>query len=88
MKRPFSCGSQFGDWRTSNCERCTKSIGDRWEVPYKCDIECAIDHAYLGTGEIEDGIAQRMNYSPDKYNWCCGEVEWTEEWKEKHEPTT
>jgi len=81
--RPFSCGSQYGDWTSANCERCTKAAeGYAWPT---CEIEAALCEAYCGDGEITDRIAARMGESKGRYNWPCGEVEWTEEWKAKCE---
>lgn len=86
--RPFSCGTQFIDWQNSNCCRCTKynpeGIGD-------CEIDKALLYASMGDGSVNEEIAERMGYldnSPPRqegfsYNWQCGEVEWTQEWREE-----
>jgi hypothetical protein len=77
--RPFSCGTQFGDWEGANCCRCKKGAPDgSWAT---CPIQAALIEAYLGDGEISDEIADRMGRANGRYNWPCGEVEWTEEWK-------
>ncbi len=77
----FSNGSQFNDWSASNCLRCTKWSG--WDELPTCDIDMALGEAYLGDGTVSQEIATRAGYDPDKYVWPCGEVEWTEEWKEE-----
>ncbi len=86
--RPFSCGSQFGDWQNSNCCRCTKfnpeGLGD-------CEIDKALLHAMFEDGSVSTEIAERMGYldnSPPRqdgfsYNWQCKEVDWTQEWREE-----
>lgn len=74
----FSNGSQYADWQTSNCYRCTKFSG-YGELP-TCEIDEAIGIAYLSDGTVSQKIATRAGYDPERYVWCCGEVEWTEEW--------
>ena len=83
--RPFSCGSQFSDWQMSNCERC-KKYSERIEDPPLCEIDYDLGMAYLGDGTVSPDIAKRMGYTDNqgKYNWQCGEVEWTESWKEEY----
>ncbi len=82
---PFSCGSQHGDWRASNCDRCTKYAHNPNES--KCEIDKAILQAQFGNGTITDEIAQRMGYFDNNgkdgfaYVWMCNEVEWAEEHK-------
>lgn len=72
--RPFYCGSQFADWIDKNCENCKKS--------QRCDIQDALDEAYMGDGTVTAEIAKRMNYEnkvPGYYSWPCNEVESTTE---------
>ena len=89
--RPFWCGGQYGDWKASNCERCTKGIDnvcpDNDSAWPTCEIEAALVEAYCSSGEISDEIAQRMGRNDAanlSYGWPCGEVEWTEEWKAEY----
>ena len=80
--RPFSSGSQFMDWESANCERCKNAafyVDGR--MPDHCDIQVAIAEAAMGDGHITDEIADRMTRSDGRYNWPCGEADWTEEWK-------
>jgi hypothetical protein len=79
---PFSTGSQYRDWQASNCERCTKFDPNKCD-PKRCEIDFALALAYMGEGYISPEIAVRMGYDPVKYSWPCGEVEWTEAWKEE-----
>lgn len=78
---PFSCGSQFADWKECNCERC-KKYTEMITKPPKCDIDFALSVAYIDDGTIPAEIAQRMGYFDNrgKYVWMCPEVDWTEEW--------
>ncbi len=88
---PFYCGSQYSDWKESNCNRCKKGIEnidpDGVEMP-TCEIELAILDAYMGDGEVTDEIAKRMDATPENMDeevWMCGEVEWTDEWIKESE---
>jgi hypothetical protein len=83
--RPFSNGSQFGDWCASNCDRCAKA-----ELPltpkgeFACEIMEALSVAYWGDGTVDAEMAARMGITPEtrgRYNWPCAEVEWTAAWK-------
>ena len=81
--RPFSSGSQYRDWQSSNCERCKKF--PLHVNPEKCEIDYAIIVAHLDDGTVSVEIAQRMGYYDNRgsYVWKCPEVEWTEEWKKE-----
>lgn len=79
--RPFHCGTQFADWEEANCFRCKKGTLNDPSVWPTCPIQVALIEAYLSDGCIADAIADRMTRSEGCYNWPCGEVEWTEEWK-------
>ena len=91
---PFSNGTQYLDWKASNCGRCKKLATDTQITNDRmpCSIEYALSMALIGDGEVSAGIAQRMGYfdnNPPKtkefsYVWQCGEVDWTEEWKEEY----
>jgi len=76
---PFSSGSQHGDWRASNCDRCTKYTHNPNES--KCEIDKAILKAQFGNGTVSDEIAKRMGYYDNNgkdgfsYVWMCNEVE-------------
>lgn len=73
--RPFSCGSEFQDWQTPNCERCAKSRMDM----SGCQIELAMMNACFGDGEITDEIAERAGTNQSLGNgaivlgWPCKE---------------
>ncbi len=73
MRRPFSNASEFGDWVFSNCERCKKKYTDGW----RCNIQYALDKAYMSDGKVTNNIAQRMGLldNMDKYIWQCPEIE-------------
>ena len=85
--QPFSCGTQGGDWRSANCDRCTKS----WEnnggpegsnAHGPCEIDNALADAFMDDGSVSENIARRMGYLDHKgrFQWMCPEVEWTPEW--------
>jgi hypothetical protein len=82
---PFHCGTQFGDWEASNCDRCTKGAA-YGELP-TCPIQYAVGSALFGDGTVSEDIAERMGFLKHKgrYGWPCNEVEWTEEWKAEFE---
>lgn len=78
--RPFSCGSQYGDWRSRNCDRCVKSYDNQKPEPKDgmgpCAIDNAISMAYLGNGTVSAEIAQRMGCTTSlAYGWDCPERE-------------
>lgn len=75
--RPFSSGSQFGDWTERNCERCKKSSEDG----SKCDLELALCMAYFGDGTISREEAGRIGCDKSKrlYTWDCTERELNED---------
>lgn len=85
--RPFSCGTQYGDWTAANCLRCKKSF-DSGVSEESCDLEEALFIAYIGDGEIDEQIAGRLQPEKNRYCWQCGEwepkEEWKREWREKH----
>lgn len=87
MIQPFYCGSQYADWTSNNCDRCTKGANLlRSDALPTCEIELALLDAYIGDGEVSADIAQRMGYTDDglAYTWPCGEVVWTDEWKAEY----
>lgn len=69
--RPFDNGTQFMAWRHRNCVRCAK----QWNNGYFCEIEMALDEAYITDGEITAEIAKRMQLSNyyTFYTWDCPE---------------
>jgi len=92
MIRPFSNGSQYSDWTSSNCDRCTKGyhLQPDGEWP-NCDIESALLNAYFDNGEITTEIAERMGYNSVEQPaqcWKCNEYNATEDyiaqWKREH----
>lgn len=55
--RPFSNGTEFMDWISSNCDRCTKGPAIGHCGPNeKCDIENAFALASIAGGTIKDEI--------------------------------
>ena len=77
----FSNGSQYGDWKESNCVRCKKSSyhdpeDDGTKFPLDCDIESALMLAYVGDGMVTEEIRQRSGCEPGHYSWRCTEAEW------------
>ena len=82
--KPFACGTQFGDWTTANCERCTKGASPgKWPT---CTIETALLEAYFDNGRITEDIARRMGWEPgNRYNWRCGEFEIAEQIRDQLE---
>ena len=85
--RPFANGGQYMDWQGSNCERCTKSTLDATGCyAVNCEILEALLDAACGGGTVSADIGARMGTSAGetRYVWQCGEVEWTEEWKEQY----
>lgn len=87
---PFANGSQWGDWQSSNCERCTKYHPEADSPDGTCDLEWTLS---LGgeecDGSVGEQLARRCGYLKDdgatdrRYVWPCTEVEWTEVWKEQ-----
>jgi hypothetical protein len=70
--RPFSCGSQFADWESRNCDRCKKFNPDDINKS-ECDLTLALGDAYLGDGEITEEIAKRIGFVPGAFSWDCPE---------------
>lgn len=69
MWKPFSNGTQFMGWKWNNCARCTRGYdNNNWH----CDIEYALDLAYVTTGYVPDEIANRMG-KEESYLWICPE---------------
>jgi hypothetical protein len=72
--RPFSCGSEMGDWDTRNCQNCHltgyyRDQAHRNDWVWRCDIQRAIGEAYLGDGTISADISRRMGEGAR-----CGEL--------------
>ena len=64
--RPFSSGSEFGDWELQNCEKCTKRPLNAYLLKkLPCDIDQALLFAYFDTGVITKKIASRMGLLDD-----------------------
>lgn len=71
MRRPFSCGTQYGDWVERNCEVCL--LYDR-EKAGGCEIDDALGLALFGDGTVSEEIAERMGATdPRAYSWECPE---------------
>ncbi len=61
--RPFAEGSEFVDWKRRNCDRCTL----RWQEgrgrdAYLCDIESALDYAYMDDGTVTETVGGLMRF--------------------------
>lgn len=72
---PFSCGTQGLDWRCRNCFRCTKGY-DNAKREWRCDIERAVDEAYMDDGSVDETTAIRMGLLPNnqgRFQWLCTE---------------
>ena len=85
--RPFSNGSQFADWESCNCDRCTKSkLGDDGYA-INCPLLNALFEAQMDDGTISEADAKGIGYLDEndqttrRYVWPCNQVVWTEEWK-------
>ncbi len=74
--RPFSCGSQYGDWNSSNCDQCKKGAKEP-DNEIKCELQNALVYAYFDDGTISKKIAKRIGYFKNhgKYIWECPERE-------------
>lgn len=57
---PFSCGTQFMDWKDRNCDRCAKY--DYEDFTSSCEIDAAIFTASIEGDGVDATIAQRMGY--------------------------
>lgn len=69
--RPFSRGCDFKCWKAFNCRRCTL----RWEAGqgYHCDIEAALDYAYLDDGSVTVGIGKSLKFDGEHVAEDCPE---------------
>ena len=58
--RPFSCGRYFRDWKSRNCQRCAL----QWQAGqgYQCDIEAALDYAYMDDGKVTTTIGKLLGF--------------------------
>jgi hypothetical protein len=76
--KPFDTGSQYGDWVRMNCSRCKRGYYNNGER-FVCDIELAINDAYLSNGYVSENIARRMGaIGHNQYLWRCPEFEGVE----------
>lgn len=57
--RPFSSGSEYGDWTANNCGSCDKAAPEDGSWP-TCEIEAALVTAYVGEGTIPLPMYDRM----------------------------
>jgi len=75
--RPFSNGSQFCDWQSRNCDRCTKYVAGIDDISKSvCEIDIALGKSMWGDGSVSEEIGERMGYGdPLAYNWDCTERE-------------
>ncbi len=59
--RPFSNGTEFGEWEEHNCGNCWKSyLNSKNQATYRCRIDEALGTAYVGTGQVTEKIYKRM----------------------------
>lgn len=59
MIRPFANGIEYGAWTTANCDGCAKRFDEAtWH--FRCDIEHALNAAYVRDGLIPVAIFRRM----------------------------
>jgi len=87
--RPFSCGTQHGDWAGANCERCIHGAtqDEHGDWTFRCRMERLISAAACDDGTISMTCAKRIGYvdahadGERPYCWQCREWEPTEEWK-------
>ena len=83
MPAPFHCGTQYADWTSANCDRCTKSSPAAESFT---DIACLIERALavgVLTGNVGPRMMERCGAAKNKgrYQWPCPEWVPTEEWK-------
>lgn len=89
--QPFPNGSSFGDWHCVNCDECRKGY-DYEESDWNCDLEYAVDLAYMGTGEIPADMGRRLGYKEEGYvAYRCPEFigrggDWDNEWPPYPDP--
>jgi hypothetical protein len=69
----FSNGSQYTDWTSRNCDRCSK-YDPEGEKEFECDIDSALFNAFWDDGKVTEEIAKRMGYQPGLYTWACPEL--------------
>lgn len=84
---PFSNGSQYGDWRARNCDRCWKDYDPEKEVT-RCCLEKAISLACVSDGTISATVARRIGMPDDRlvYSWDCPEREETRPKRQRKAP--
>lgn len=73
---PFSNGSQFSDWFSSNCYQCKKFDAEKTYDECECSIDSALTVAQCEYGAVSQDIADRMGYTEFGanarcYNWPC-----------------
>lgn len=56
----FSNGSQYADWQSRNCDRCTKYNPEKYDG--QCDLDLALGMSYIDDGLLEQPIAERLGY--------------------------
>lgn len=60
--RPFSNGSEFGDWTCRNCDRCWKSKVSELTQRSRCPMENALARGSVSDGTIPQRIAKRLGW--------------------------
>ena len=70
--RPFYCGTQKADWACRNCYQCKKGYDDD-KMEWNCDLELAIDTAFMEDGTVSAETAKRMGYTDKSLLWDCPE---------------
>jgi hypothetical protein len=68
--KPFYCGSQAAEWKCRNCFECVKGYDDD-KSKWNCDIELAIDEAFMNDGSMTKEMADAMGYNDKAYSWDC-----------------
>ena len=70
--RPFSTGSQYGDWSGRNCDSCKKGFNRKKDV-FRCEWEMVLCRAYIYDGQVTEEVAKAIGYfgNEECYIWEC-----------------
>jgi len=70
--KPFDSGTQYVEWVARNCNRCKYGFTESdW---YQCEIQYALDLAFITDGHVDRYIAEAMGWKdqvPWYYTWDC-----------------
>jgi len=72
LDRPFSCGTEFADWQSRNCDRCAKGYDVDAET-WRCDLEFALN--VNGQDHVPIPALRRMGHDPNDPVGRCHEFE-------------